>query len=94
MFWLAEDGALLREVRHRGTLKVDWMFTFAQLDTDAHQKPEGRHGSNAVSPLRSVSGGVETSHLGPQQRKQKDLAVETDSSEGRILAPHNFSAAC
>jgi len=29
MFWLAEDIALMRKVRHRGTLKVDWIFTFA-----------------------------------------------------------------
>ena len=26
--WL-KDIALLRKVRHRGTLKVDWIFTFA-----------------------------------------------------------------
>src|SRR3981081_3132356 len=29
MFWLAADHRLLRKVRHRGTLKVDWLFTFA-----------------------------------------------------------------
>jgi hypothetical protein len=29
MFWLAEDRALLRKLRHRGTLKVDCIFTFA-----------------------------------------------------------------
>ena len=29
MFWLLKTIPLLRKVRHRGTLKVDWMFTFA-----------------------------------------------------------------
>jgi hypothetical protein len=29
MFWLAETIALMRKVRHRGTLKVDWIFTLA-----------------------------------------------------------------
>ena len=27
---IEETIALLRKVRHRGTLKVDWMFTFAR----------------------------------------------------------------
>ena len=29
MFGLAENHCLLRQVRHRGLLKVDWVFTFA-----------------------------------------------------------------
>ena len=29
MFWLLKTIPLLRKVRHRGTLKVDWMFTCA-----------------------------------------------------------------
>lgn len=29
MLWLAEDVAMLRKVRHRGTLNVDWMFSLA-----------------------------------------------------------------
>jgi hypothetical protein len=29
MFWLVEDHCSVAQSRHRGTLKVDWTFTFA-----------------------------------------------------------------
>jgi transposase len=53
--WL-KTIALLRKVRHRGTLKVDWMFTFAcaAYNFGAHAKPDGRYCSSAVSRGRSV----------------------------------------
>ena len=53
--WL-KTIALLRKVRHRGTLKVDWIvyLRVRGLQSGAHAKPDGRHGCGAVSPGRSV----------------------------------------
>jgi hypothetical protein len=52
--------ALLRKVRHRGTLTVDRgpdvYLRLCGLQFGAHEKPDGHRGSSAVSPSGSVSG--------------------------------------
>jgi hypothetical protein len=60
--WL-KTIALLRKVRHRGTLKVDWIFSrLRRLQSGAHAKLDGCYRSGAVSPGRSVSAGCENAH--------------------------------
>ena len=54
--WL-KTIAQMRKVRHRGTLKVDWIFTFAcrGLQSGAHAEPDAQRSSTAVRAGRSVS---------------------------------------
>ena len=61
--WL-KTIALLRKLRHRGTLKVDWDFLsrLRRLQSGAHAKLEGCYRSGAVSPGRSVSKECENTH--------------------------------
>jgi len=58
VFRLAEETiALLRKVRHRGTLKVDWIFTFAcaAYNLVRMRNLMAVRGSSGVSPGRSGS---------------------------------------
>ena len=50
--WL-KTIALMRKVRHRGTLKVDWIFTFASAPYNLVRMRNLMHG---VVPRRSSSG--------------------------------------
>ena len=58
--WL-KTIALLRKVRHRGTLKVDWIFTFAcrGLQSGAHAEPDAQRSSDVVHDRAAVCLGTE-----------------------------------
>jgi len=52
--WL-KTIALMRKVRHRGTLKVDWIFTFARgLQSGAHEEPDAQHSSDVARAVLSL----------------------------------------
>jgi len=57
MFWLAEDHCAVAQVRHRGTLKVDWIFTFAcaAYNLVRHAEPDAQRSSGVVLAGRGVS---------------------------------------
>ena len=53
--WL-KTIVLLRKVRHRGTLKVDWIFTFAcAAQSGAHAEPDAQRSSDVVKDRAAVS---------------------------------------
>jgi len=59
MFWLAEDLALLRKVRHRGTLKVDWfLHSLCGLTIWCACEPDAQHSSGVSLYGRGVLPGA------------------------------------